>query len=124
MKKYLLVLFFIMLLSFGYTAEQMHKLSGTLHGNVRVIEVTASKYKFVPDPIVVKLGEKVRLLVDSTDVTHGLAITEFKINAVIRPDIIDKIEFTADKEGTFRIFCSVYCGPGHSHMHGTLIVVK
>lgn len=103
MKKYLVALFFIMLLSFGYTAEPMHKLSGALQEGVRVIEVTASKYKFVPDPIVVRLGEKIRLIVDSTDVTHGMAITEFKVNAVVRLGVVEKVEFTTDKEGTLML---------------------
>lgn len=98
--------------------------SGEKRGGVRVIKVTAAKYKFTPDLIVVKLGEKVRLVLVSVDVTHGLAISEFKVKTDIRPRETVTVEFTANKEGTFRIFCSVYCGPGHSHMHGTLIIMK
>lgn len=98
-------------------------LSGKVDANgIRVIEVRASRYKFEPDPIVVKLGEKVRLLVTSTDVAHGLAITELKVNISVPAGETREIEFIADKKGTFHMHCSVYCGPGHGHMHGALIV--
>lgn len=98
------------------------ELSGKLQDGIRVVEVKASRYKFVPDPIVVKLGEKVRLVVTSADVTHGLAISKFKINLSVSPGEAEGIEFVADKKGTFQIYCSVYCGPGHGHMHASLIV--
>lgn len=98
------------------------ELSGKLKDGIRVVEVKASRYKFVPDPIVVNLGEKVRLVVTSIDVTHGLAISKFKINLSIAPGKAQSAEFIADKKGTFQIYCSVYCGPGHGHMHGSLVV--
>ena len=97
-------------------------LSGKIENGIRVIRITASRYKFDPDPIVVKLGEKVRLIATSTDVTHGLAIPEFKVNLTISAGKTESAEFIADKRGTFHAHCSVYCGPGHSNMHGTLIV--
>lgn len=34
-------------------------LSGTMVNGVRVITVTAKKYEFIPNPIVVNMGEKV-----------------------------------------------------------------
>ena len=99
-------------------------LSGEMQNGVRVIKVVASKYKFSPDPIVIKSGEKARLIVTSSDVNHGLAIKDFNVNTVIEPGKTSTVEFVASKNGTFTIFCSVYCGPGHSHMHGTLTVLK
>ncbi|MBI5874040.1 MAG: cupredoxin domain-containing protein [Candidatus Omnitrophica bacterium] len=98
-------------------------LSGKVDENgIRIVEVKASRYKFEPDPIVVDLGDKVRLLITSTDVTHGLAISEFKVNVSVPAGETQIVEFIADKEGSFHMYCSVYCGPGHAHMHGTLVV--
>ena len=97
-------------------------LSGKVEEGVRVIEMTASRYKFEPDPIVVKLGEKVRLIATSKDVEHGYYLPEFKVNLIIKPRESSQIEFVADKEGTFTAHCSVYCGPGHEHMEGTFKV--
>ncbi len=101
---------------------QEFALSGKVENGIRIIEVKASRYKFEPDPIVVKLGEKVRLLVKSTDVTHGLAIADLKINISVLAGEIKAAEFVADKKGVFHMHCSVYCGPGHGHMHGTIVV--
>ncbi len=102
--------------------KQNLELSGKVENGVRIIEVMASRYKFSPDPIVVKFGEKVRLVVTSQDVSHGLAITGFKVNVSIPAGRAASVEFVADKKGTFHIYCSVYCGPGHGHMHGKFIV--
>ena len=97
-------------------------LSGKFENGIRIIEIKASRYKFEPDPIAVKLGEKVRLVATSLDVVHGLAISEFKINLTIPVGKTTSVEFIADKKGTFHAHCSVYCGPGHGHMHASFIV--
>ena len=96
--------------------------SGRLENGVRVIELKASQYKFAPDPIVVKKGEKVRVAASSADVTHGISIPEFKLNLAIPAGKESTAEFSADKEGTFTAYCSVYCGTGHGKMQGKLIV--
>lgn len=98
------------------------EVSGRLQDGVRVIELKALRYKFEPDPIVVNLGEKIRLIATSADVTHGIEIPDFKVNLTIAPGKTSEAEFVADKKGTFRAHCSIYCGPGHPHMHGMLII--
>jgi cytochrome c oxidase subunit II len=97
-------------------------LSGSVANGVREVKVEAVKYAFKPDQIVVKKGEKVRLLVTATDVEHGLALPDFKIDAKLPPRQEQVIEFTPDKTGAFTFRCSVYCGSGHSDMKGTLVV--
>lgn len=96
--------------------------SGEIIDGVRVIRMEAFRYAFKPDPVVVKKGEKVRLLVTSTDVVHGIMIREFGVNEKLPPGKEVVIEFTADQTGTFTVHCSVFCGSGHSKMHGSLIV--
>lgn len=97
-------------------------LSGKLKQGVREIQVEAFRYGFKPTPIVVQQGNKVRLLVKSVDATHGMLISEFRINEMLRKGETKIIEFTAGKKGMFEIHCSVYCGPGHAKMSGRLIV--
>ncbi|MDD5169094.1 MAG: cupredoxin domain-containing protein [Syntrophales bacterium] len=97
-------------------------LSGRVENGIRIVEVRASQYKFEPDPIVVRLGEKVRLSVTSADTAHGIAIVDFNVNLFVPAKQTKEVEFTADKKGTFHAHCSVYCGPGHAKMHGSLIV--
>ena len=103
------------------SAEKLEP-SGRLKDGIRIIEVKALKYRFEPDPIVVKLGEKVRLVVTSADVAHGLAISEFKINLTVGTGKTESLEFVADKKGTFRTYCTVYCGQGHAQMYASFIV--
>ncbi len=97
-------------------------LSGTLDGGVRVIRMEAFQYGFKPDPVVVSRGEKVRLVITSTDVVHGIMIRELGINEKLPPGKEVMVEFQADESGTFIIHCSIFCGPGHGKMHGQLIV--
>ena len=102
--------------------EADSQFSGKLIEGVRVIELKASQYKFEPDPIVVKKGEKVRVVASSSDVTHGISIPEFKLNLAIPAGKESAAEFSPDKEGTFTVYCSVYCGTGHGKMQGKVIV--
>ncbi|MBI2102078.1 cupredoxin domain-containing protein [Candidatus Woesearchaeota archaeon] len=90
--------------------------------SVKEFKITAKQFSFTPETIEVNKGDRVRLLVTSTDVPHGISINEYGINERLDPGKEVKIEFTADKEGTFTAFCSVFCGSGHSNMKGKLIV--
>ena len=98
------------------------ELSGKVENGIRIVEVKALRYKFEPDPIVVRLGEKVRLVVTSTDVAHGIAISEFTINLSVPAGKTESVEFVADKKGSFPAYCSVYCGSGHGHMQANFVV--
>lgn len=137
MKKYfisIVALFLLMLASsYGFAAspkdEQQQKtdgarieLSGKVENGIRIVELKASRYKFEPDPIVVALGEKVRLVVTSLDVAHGMAIPEFNVNLSVPAGKTETVEFVADKKGDFRAFCNIYCGPGHAGMQASFIV--
>lgn len=90
----------------------------------RVIEVTASRFEFVPAEIEVTVGESVRLLVRSADVEHGLAIPSLGVGATVPPGGEPvAIDFVATEAGTHRMVCSVFCGAGHGRMLGQLTVV-
>jgi cytochrome c oxidase subunit 2 len=97
--------------------------SGKLVDGVRVVNVQAKRYEFIPDPIVVRSGEKVRVKLTSLDVTHGFALPAYKINVRVEPHKVSTAEFTAGKEGAYPIHCSVFCGWGHPFMKATLVVL-
>ena len=96
--------------------------SGNLENGVRVIQMKAFQFGFDPNPVVVIEGDKVKLVVTSTDVTHGFSIAEFGVNVQLFPGRPSIIDFTADKSGTYIFYCSVPCGAGHRSMRGRLIV--
>ena len=89
---------------------------------VKEFKLTARQFSFEPGIIEVNKGDKVRLVITSMDVPHGFSIREYGINERLDVGKPVTIEFTADKEGTFTAFCSVFCGSGHSNMKGKLIV--
>lgn len=107
----------------GPVPENPGELSGEVTDGVRVVQVTAHRFMFMPDHIVVKVGEPVRLEVTSTDVTHGMDIEGMHIDVELPPNEMQKIEFTPEQAGTYHFHCSVYCGEGHQDMHGELIVI-
>ncbi|HEY6274250.1 MAG TPA: cupredoxin domain-containing protein [Terriglobales bacterium] len=91
-------------------------------GQVHEIQMTAKKYEFSPNPIRVKKGERVRLIITATDRDHGIKIEAFNVEQKLKKGVPIMVEFTADKAGTFPFKCSVHCGLGHGGMKGTLIV--
>lgn len=106
----------------GTPVPQNEVSAATQSGQVKEFKIEAKQFAFEPPTIEVNKGDKVRLIVTSTDVPHGIAIREYGINQRLEVGKPAIIEFTADKEGTFTAFCSVFYGSGHSAMKGKLIV--
>jgi cytochrome c oxidase subunit 2 len=86
------------------------------------IEVKAKKYEFDPAVIKVKQGDHVKLVITATDHVHGFKIAAYNINQRLEKGEPATVEFTADRAGTFPFECSVFCGMGHGHMKGQLVV--
>lgn len=91
-------------------------------GTVREFTMTARQWEFEPNTITVNKGDKVKLSIRSIDVTHGFGLPAFGIDERLEAGETTNVEFMADKSGTFRFSCTVFCGSGHSAMDGTLIV--
>jgi cytochrome c oxidase subunit 2 len=86
------------------------------------IQVTAKKYEFSPNPIRVKKGEPVKLIITATDRDHGFSLEAFHIKQKLKKGEPTTVEFTPDKAGTFPFKCSVFCGMGHGGMKGSVVV--
>jgi cytochrome c oxidase subunit 2 len=118
------------LVGMGYT--NVHNLDGgtvgwreagfNIDGPDRIIYLEARRFSFSPDTIIVKQGDKVKIMTKSTDITHGFALEGFNMDNRIEPAKKNIIEFIADKKGEFVFYCSVYCGSGHKNMRGRLVV--
>ena len=94
----------------------------TIDSRLKEIDVVAKMWEFSPSEIVVNKGDRIRLNINSIDVKHGMSIPAFSVSEDLEPGKTVKVEFTADKAGTFEFSCNVFCGDGHSDMKGTLIV--
>lgn len=90
--------------------------------NTVEFNVTAKQFSFEPNPIRVKLGDRVRLNITSIDVTHGFSLPDFGISEVLEPGKTTSVEFIANKKGRFAFYCSIVCGAGHTGMRGNIIV--
>ena len=91
---------------------------------VRVVNVLAERFFFIPSRFRVKPGELVELRIRSADTNHGFRIRKAGINVVIpkRGRGAARVRFQADDKGTYVFECSKACGAGHNMMRGTIIV--
>jgi cytochrome c oxidase subunit 2 len=88
----------------------------------RVIEITAKRFAFTPDRIVLKKGQTVILRVTSQDVTHGFFLRPLKIDTEIEPGKATEVTITPQVTGTFSLICDHFCGVGHGNMKMTVVV--
>lgn len=56
------------------------------------------------------------LTMQSKDVIHSLFIPDFRIKKDVVPGRFSKVWFQPTREGRFTLFCTEYCGSGHSLM--------
>jgi cytochrome c oxidase subunit 2 len=75
------------------------------------------------DTLRVPVGKPVELIMTSEDVTHSFFIPAYRIKEDCVPGLKTHLWFNADQTGTFDIFCTEYCGLGHSHMRSKLIAM-
>ncbi|NEX64882.1 cupredoxin domain-containing protein [Noviherbaspirillum galbum] len=90
--------------------------------NPRIIQVTARKFQFSPNPIHLRKGESVVLEVMAVDFMHGFNIPDLKMRIDLAPGRITRIPLMFEKAGTYDFLCDNFCGSGHEEMNGKLIV--
>jgi cytochrome c oxidase subunit II len=71
----------------------------------------------------VPVGKPVQVALESRDVLHGFYIPAFRVKRDAVPGMKNHVWFVAPKPGSFDIFCSLYCGTGHSGMISTVEAV-
>lgn len=64
----------------------------------------------------VPVGKPILVDIVSRDVVHGFFIPAFRVKRDAVPGMKNHAWFVADKPGSYDIFCSSYCGTGHSAM--------
>ncbi len=100
---------------------------------IKEIKLVIGHTEYKPNEIKVKKGDKVTIKAAASKGTgthnHGIAIDAYDINRAVTTEDSDSpevIEFTADKEGTFEIYCKTcWDGPfgrGHPDIKAKLIV--
>lgn len=72
----------------------------------------------------VPVGQAVKLTVTSQDVIHGFFVPAFRVKKAVVPGLYNSLWFKPDQIGKFHLFCTEYCGAGHSKMTGWIYVMS
>lgn len=79
-------------------------------------------WSFEPNEIRIPAGSRVTFIASSTDVIHGIQVTNTRINVMLIPGQISRVEYTFREPGEHLLICHEYCGLGHHTMGGRVIV--
>lgn len=90
--------------------------------STRNIEIALSRDAFAPRQIEVQLGDRVRLVLTSTDGAHGLQVNELGLNSPTPAGKTMILDLTPTDPGTYEIQCSDDCDSGARHVRAQLIV--
>ncbi|MFA5799593.1 MAG: cupredoxin domain-containing protein [Candidatus Peribacteraceae bacterium] len=96
--------------------------SATADPAARIVEVTVENWKFTPNIVTAKKGEKLVIRLKGVSGIHGFSVPDLGINQRVEVGETIDVTIPADKAGTFDFRCSVPCGEGHEGMTGKIII--
>lgn len=65
----------------------------------------------------------VTLVLSARDVIHSFFVPEFRVKKDVIPGYVTTLWFEAKNPGVFRVFCTEYCGEGHSTMRARVVAL-
>lgn len=74
--------------------------------------------------LVLPKGVPVKLVMNSTDVIHSFYVPAFRVKQDVLPGTYTFLWFVAEQVGTYDVFCTEFCGTGHSAMLAKIKVVE
>lgn len=78
----------------------------------------------VASELTLPVNKPVRLDMTSVDVIHSLFIPAFRVKEDVVPGDTTNIWFIPQREGTYEILCTEYCGLRHSYMEAKAKIVS
>lgn len=72
----------------------------------------------------VPVDQPVRLQLTSQDVIHSFSVPALRLKRDAVPERYTQVSFTANKIGSYYLFCAEYCGTDHAKMQGRVEVVS
>lgn len=70
----------------------------------------------VDQPLVVPVGQKIRMVITASDVIHAWMVPAFGVKQDAIPGFVRDTWFRAEKVGTYRGQCAELCGKNHAYM--------
>jgi cytochrome c oxidase subunit 2 len=94
-------------------------------GNVRVVEMTAERFRFTPSQVRVPAGTRLEIRLRSDDTIHGFHIvgTDIDIEIPKRGRGLATVIFEP-AAGRYTFQCVRVCGAGHGFMRGEIIATE
>lgn len=74
--------------------------------------------------LIVPVGRPIKLLLSSKDVIHSFYVPDFRIKQDVVPNRYTIAWFDAKNVGEYNLFCTEFCGKGHSEMIGKVKVLS
>ena len=98
--------------------------------NAYEIQVNAQKWSwtftypngYIDENLHVPLDRPVKLVMQSEDVIHSFYVPAFRVKMDVVPGRYTRTWFRATEAGEYVIFCTEYCGTGHSDMLASVVV--
>jgi cytochrome c oxidase subunit 2 len=128
-----LATFLVFVAIFGWAAAQdFTQLAPTPPGSLE-IHVLAKQWMWKTqhpggqseiDALHLPAHQPVRLILNSQDVIHSFYVPAFRVKMDVVPGHTEELHFEATTPGTYRLYCSEFCGTDHSHMLGDIVVME
>ena len=85
-----------------------------------VVTVTGGQWWWDIDKEELPLGEPVTFRVVSEDVNHGMGVYDSDLRLLFQtqgmPGYVNKVTYTFERPGTYRVLCMEFCGVAHHDM--------
>lgn len=94
-----------------------------VNGRSWMYEVRYPDGRTAVNEIRVPQGKPVKFILSASDVLHGFYLPDFRVKMDMIPGRITTLWVQPDRPGRYQIYCTVYCGTGHSNMLAQLIVM-
>lgn len=123
----------IVIMFLFYEGLKGYMILHTIPHDAKQIKVTAQKWSWTFDypegaisvnNLVVPVHQPIKLLMSSTDVIHSFFVPSFRVKMDVLPNRYTLTWFEANRTGEFDLFCTEYCGKGHSEMIGKVTVLS
>jgi cytochrome c oxidase subunit 2 len=101
--------------NFFSTLRRDHDAARQLHSGVDPYSVPNYLLE-VDNPLVVPVGNKIRILLTSSDVIHAWWVPAFGMKKDALPGFVNELWFNAEVPGTYRGQCAELCGRDHAFM--------
>jgi len=109
-----------------YTDQRIPAAGATeVHVNARqwLYEIKYPDGRTAINEIRVPAGKPVKFILSASDVIHGFYLPDFRVKMDMIPGRITTLQVQPDRPGRYQIYCTVYCGTGHSNMLAQLTVM-